>query len=160
MINSTVARRVPALAQLLLLELCHSLLELMEADLSEFRPVIAIWSDFFRLSGEFRKEELAPVFFFLNWHSHLNFLGTCSAAGPMAHTPQDCARLYAIMAGPDFQAGSDQSRIQPAVTIPKTLLKSIVGLKVGIDQSWNQTGVPDVLFRPFQKRLNWMIDQG
>lgn len=78
----------------------------------------------------------------------------------MAHTPQDCARLYAIMAGPYFQVGSDQSRIQPAVTIPKTLLKSLVGLKVGIDQSWNQTGVPDVLFRPFQKRLNWMIDQG
>ena len=86
--------------------------------------------------------------------------GTCSAAGPMAHTPQDCARLYAIMAGPDFQVGSDQSRIQPAVTIPKTLLKSLVGLKIGIDQSWNQTGVPDVLFRPFQKRLNWMIYQG
>jgi DNA-binding GntR family transcriptional regulator len=61
MINSTVARRVPALAQLLHLELCHSLLELMEADLSESRPVIAIWSDFFRLSGEFRKEEQAQV---------------------------------------------------------------------------------------------------
>ena len=78
----------------------------------------------------------------------------------MAHTPQDCARLYAVMAGPDFQLGSEQSRIQPKVTIPKTLLKSLVGLKVGIDQSWNQTGVPDSLFNPFQKRLNWMIDQG
>jgi hypothetical protein len=64
MINSTAARRVPATARLLLLELCHSQLELMEADLSESRPVIAIWSDFFRLSGEFRKEEIAPVFFF------------------------------------------------------------------------------------------------
>ena len=78
----------------------------------------------------------------------------------MAHTPQDCARLYAVMAGPDFQVGSEQSRIQPKVTIPKTLLKSLVGLKVGIDQCWNQAGVPDSLFNPFQKRLNWMIDQG
>jgi len=86
--------------------------------------------------------------------------GTCSAAGPMAHTPQDCARLYAVMAGPDYQVGSEQSRIQPKVTIPKTLLKSLVGVKVGIDQCWNQTGVPDSLFNPFQKRLNWMIDQG
>ncbi|CBY42082.1 unnamed protein product, partial [Oikopleura dioica] len=85
---------------------------------------------------------------------------TCSAAGPMAHTPQDCARLYAVMAGTDYQVGSEQSRIQPEVTIPKTLLKSLVGLKVGIDQSWNQAGVPDALFNPFQKRLNWMIDQG
>ena len=61
MTNSTAVRRVPAPAQLLLQELCHSLLEQMEADLSEFRPVIATWSDFFRLLGEFRKEELAQV---------------------------------------------------------------------------------------------------
>ena len=86
--------------------------------------------------------------------------GTCSAAGPMAHTPQDCARLYAVIAGPDFQEGSEQSRIQPAVTIPKTVLKSLAGLKVGIDQDWNQHGVEKVLLQDFQRRLNWMIDQG
>jgi len=59
--NFTAARQVPVQARLLLLELCHSLLELMEADRSEFRLDIAIWSDCFRRLEEFRKEELAQA---------------------------------------------------------------------------------------------------
>ena len=54
----------------------------------------------------------------------------------MANTMVDCAKIYSIIAGPDFSEGSRLSWYQPVVSVPKNILKSIASLKIGVDYDW------------------------
>ena len=72
----------------------------------------------------------------------------------MANTMVDCAKLYSIIAGPDLTEASRLSWYQPKVTIPKRSIKTISGLKVGVDYDWNSITDADIL-----KRFNECISK-
>ena len=73
--------------------------------------------------------------------------GTNATIGPMANTMVDCAKLYAVIAGPDFDEASRLSWYQPKVTVPKRTLKSLSGLRIGIDYDWIKITSQDILAR-------------
>merc|ERR1711935_101593 len=73
--------------------------------------------------------------------------GTNAAIGPMANTMVDCAKLYSIISGPDLTEASRLSWYQPKVTVPKRILKSLSGLKVGVEYDWIKITEADILGR-------------
>ena len=54
--------------------------------------------------------------------SHRGYIsGTNSALGPMCNTMVDCAKLYSVLAGPDFDNQIEKTWFQPKIQIPKCI---------------------------------------
>jgi len=81
--------------------------------------------------------------------------GTNSTIGPMANTMVDCAKIYSIIAGPDLDEMSRHSWYQPVVSVPKTILKSVASIKIGVDYDWIEKADSTILalFKDSLKKL-------
>ena len=85
--------------------------------------------------------------------------GTNGVLGPMASNVNDCALLYAVMAGPDEHPDSRESIFQPKVTIPRALLLSLDGVRIAVDRFWaSQADGP--IFKEFLNTLDLLESKG
>ena len=73
----------------------------------------------------------------------------------MANTMVDCAKVYSIIAGPDYAESSRHSWYQPVVSVPKNILKSVASLKIGVDFDWIEKADSTILaqFKESLKKL-------
>ena len=77
----------------------------------------------------------------------------------MASNVNDCALLYAVMAGPDEHPDSRESIVQPRVTIPRALRLSLDGVRIAVDRFWaSQADGP--IFKEFLNTLELLESKG
>ena len=86
--------------------------------------------------------------------------GTNSVLGPMCNTMVDCAKLYSILAGPDYTKASDITICQPKVTIPSHIPEDLIGTTIGVDYNWCKFRVEQKIFAQFEEKLAWLVSKG
>ena len=98
--------------------------------------------------------------------SNRGFLsGTNSVLGPICNTMVDCAKLYSVLAGPDFENETEMTFFQPTVKIPLTIASRLDGIKIGVDYSWCEQTLfgqknNETIYNHFLARLNWLEEKG
>ena len=79
---------------------------------------------------------------------------TNSVLGPLCHSVIDCAKIYAVIAGPDNHKESEITLYQPKLKIPRSIPNNLAGIQIGIDQKWNSTLERPDLVAIFRKEVN------
>ena len=77
----------------------------------------------------------------------------------MANTMVDLVKLYSIVAGPDFSEGSRLSWYQPKIIIPHKMMRSLHGIKIGVDYDWLKSA-DDEIISIFHKCLEKLKNDG
>jgi len=93
--------------------------------------------------------------------SHRGYIsGTNSSLGPMCNTMVDCAKLYSILAGPDFKNHAETTFFQPKVAIPKSIPVRLDGFKIGVDYDWCSQLKNERIYGLFVSKLDWLAEKG
>lgn len=86
--------------------------------------------------------------------------GTNSALGPMCNTMVDCAKLYSVIAGPDFENEAEVTFFQPKVQIPLSISPRLDGIKIGVDYDWCRQKKNQKIYDQFIAELDWLEEKG